>query len=264
MARKRMFDTEIINRDSFLDLSLEAKAIYFLLGIFADDEGFISPKKILRLYGGSEKMLIELIQSEFIIQFESGVVLITDWKRNNYLDQNKVRETIYIDEKKQIEFNEKSYKYESLNKVKPVLNESLTNYEIEENRIVKNNLEKNRENENSEEIICINSIENIPYKEIIEYLNFKTGHNYKYNISKTQKLIQSRINEGFEIDDFKVVIDKKYDEWKNTDMEKYLRPETLFGPKFEGYLNQNIIAKDITTDEIAKYIDWNEYLSEQS
>ena len=83
MARKRMFDSEIINRDDFLELSLEAKAIYFLLGIFADDEGFISPKKILKLYGGNDSMLYELIKSEFIIQFESGVVLITDWNINN-------------------------------------------------------------------------------------------------------------------------------------------------------------------------------------
>ena len=45
-------------------------------------------------------------------------------------------------------------------------------------------------------------------------------------------------------------------------MEKYLRPETLFGSKFEGYLNQNVIAKDLTTDDIAKYIDWNEYLND--
>ena len=257
-----MFDTEIINRDSFLDLSLEAKAIYFLLGIFADDEGFISPKKILRLYGGSEKVLNELIASDFIIQFDSGVVLITDWIRNNYLDQNKVRETIYIEEKKQVEFDDKSYKYISLNNVKQNLNQSLTNAKIEEYRIEKDNVEKDRKNESSKEIICIENYECIPYREIIEYLNFKTGHNYKYNISKTKKLIQSRLNEGFTIDDFKIVIEKKYDEWKNTDMEKYLRPETLFGSKFEGYLNQKVIAKDITTDDIAKYIDWNEYLND--
>lgn len=84
-----MFDSEIINRDDFLKLSLEAKAIYFLLGIFADDEGFISSKKILKLYGGNDSMLDELIKSKFIIQFKSGVVLITDWNINNYLNQKK-------------------------------------------------------------------------------------------------------------------------------------------------------------------------------
>lgn len=75
-------------------------------------------------------------------------------------------------------------------------------------------------------------------KEIIDYLNLKANTNYKYTTSKTQTLIKARYNEGFIIDDFKRVIDNKVSEWKNTEMEKYLRPETLFGTKFESYLNQ--------------------------
>lgn len=75
-------------------------------------------------------------------------------------------------------------------------------------------------------------------KDIVDYLNQKAGTSYKYKSSKTQTLIKARLNEDFTIDDFKVVIDKKVSEWKGSDMEKYLRPETLFGTKFEGYLNQ--------------------------
>ena len=75
-------------------------------------------------------------------------------------------------------------------------------------------------------------------KEIIDYLNLKANTNYKYTTSKTQTLIKARYNEGFIIDDFKRVIDNKVSEWKDTDMAKYLRPETLFGTKFESYLNQ--------------------------
>lgn len=75
-------------------------------------------------------------------------------------------------------------------------------------------------------------------KEIIDYLNLKANTNYKYTTSKTQTLIKARYNEGFIKDDFKRVIDNKVSEWKNTEMEKYLRPETLFGTKFESYLNQ--------------------------
>lgn len=99
MARKRMFDTEIINQDRFLDLSIEAKAIYFLLGMNADDEGFVSSKRILKLYGGTEKNLKELVSSEFIIKFTSGVVVITDWNANNWLDRRRMKETIYLDER---------------------------------------------------------------------------------------------------------------------------------------------------------------------
>ena len=264
MARKRMFDSEIINRDDFLELSLETKAIYFLLGIFADDEGFISPKKILKLYGGNENMLDELIKSKFIIQFESGVVLITDWNINNYLNQKRIRDTIYTSEKKQIEYDENTHKYIFLTNVKQKLNDSLTNVNPEEKRIEENRLEENRIEENSEDIICIENQNNIPYEEIINYLNLKTGSNYRSDIYKTRKLIQSRWKEGFKLEDFKNVIDKKTIEWFNTDMKKYLRPETLFGTKFEGYLNQDLAKNKITTKDIAKYIDWNSYINESN
>lgn len=76
-------------------------------------------------------------------------------------------------------------------------------------------------------------------KEIIDYLNISINSNYRYNSTKTQGFIKARLNEGFTVDDFKMVIDKKSKEWLGTDMEKYLRPETLFGTKFESYLNQS-------------------------
>lgn len=76
------------------------------------------------------------------------------------------------------------------------------------------------------------------YQPIINYLNEKTGKHYKHTTNKTQTVIKARWSEGFTEDDFKKVIDNKVAEWKGTDMEKFLRPETLFGTKFEGYLNQ--------------------------
>ncbi len=87
--------------------------------------------------------------------------------------------------------------------------------------------------------VNVNVIVNVDViKEIINYLNLKTNSNYSYSSNKTQRLIKTRINEGFTINDFKIVIDKKYNEWKGTEFEKFLRPETLFSNKFEGYLNQ--------------------------
>lgn len=80
--------------------------------------------------------------------------------------------------------------------------------------------------------------DNIPYKEIINYLNLKANTNYKHTTKKTKDSIKARTNEGFTLEDFKIVIDNKTNEWIGTDMEKYLRPETLFGTKFESYLNQ--------------------------
>lgn len=76
------------------------------------------------------------------------------------------------------------------------------------------------------------------YDSIISYLNEKTGKAYKATTAKTKSLINARVAEGFTVDDFKVVIDKKCTDWLGDEkMEQYLRPETLFGTKFEGYLN---------------------------
>lgn len=84
--------------------------------------------------------------------------------------------------------------------------------------------------------------ESLPFEEIVAYLNKKTGRSFKHSTKKTRDLIKSRFNEGFNLDDFKKVIEVKSEEWNGTDMSTYLRPETLFGTKFEGYLNQNIEA----------------------
>lgn len=78
-----------------------------------------------------------------------------------------------------------------------------------------------------------------PYKEIIEYLNEKTGRHYKHTAKANQRVIKARMNEGYTLEDFKTVIDKKYDEWNNdTKMKKFLRPETLFSTNFDRYLNE--------------------------
>jgi len=82
--------------------------------------------------------------------------------------------------------------------------------------------------------------EYIPYREIIFYLNEKTGSKYKVSSEKTKGLIKARWNEKFTLEDFKLVIDKKVASWTGTDQEKYLRPETLFGTKFEGYVNEKV------------------------
>lgn len=76
------------------------------------------------------------------------------------------------------------------------------------------------------------------YKAVISYLNERAGTNYKHTTKKTQVLIHARLAEGFTLEDFKVVIDKKSAEWRgDKNFAQYLRPETLFGTKFEGYLN---------------------------
>ena len=82
------------------------------------------------------------------------------------------------------------------------------------------------------------------YSEVIEYLNSKAGKSFKYTTKKTQDLIKARLADGFKKEEFFRVIDNKVKEWQGTEYEKYLRPETLFGNKFEGYLNQGVNKKN--------------------
>lgn len=93
--------------------------------------------------------------------------------------------------------------------------------------------------------------------EIIDYLNLKTNKNYKTTTQKTRALIKARMNEHFTVDDFKIVINKMCTEWMGTNMEKYLRPETLFGTKFESYLNQTLSKSEteIRIDNVNALID---------
>ena len=104
------------------------------------------------------------------------------------------------------------------------------------------NSEKNPTNNNTIYNYNNTNILNNIYSSVIDYLNEKTERKGKEKYSstspKTQTLIKARLREKYELEDFKIVIDKKCKEWLGTDMEKYLRPETLFGNKFESYLKQ--------------------------
>lgn len=76
------------------------------------------------------------------------------------------------------------------------------------------------------------------YSLVIDYLNKKANTNYRASTKNTQSFINARVKEGYAVEDFKKVIDSKSREWLGTDFEKYLRPATLFGTKFENYLNE--------------------------
>ena len=106
--------------------------------------------------------------------------------------------------------------------------------------------------EEEKEIEKDNNILSASCSEIISYLNEKAGTKYKHTTKSTQTKIHARMAEGFTIDDFKTVIDRQCNKWKGTNMAEYLRPETLFGTKFEGYLNANTeVKKQNATDKKA-------------
>ena len=100
MAERRMFAKTIIDSDAFLDMPLSTQSLYFHLSMRADDDGFINnPKKIQRMVGASDDDLKLLIAKNFIIPFESGIVVIKHWKIHNYIQSDRYRPTMYKEEK---------------------------------------------------------------------------------------------------------------------------------------------------------------------
>jgi Asp-tRNA(Asn)/Glu-tRNA(Gln) amidotransferase C subunit len=107
MAERRMFAKTIIDSDAFLDMPTSARLLYYDLSMRADDDGFLNnPKKIQRMIGCSEDDLKLLIAKNFIIPFESGVVVIKHWKIHNYIRNDRYKETVYKEEKALLETKE--------------------------------------------------------------------------------------------------------------------------------------------------------------
>ena len=247
MAQKRMFSLSVVDTDSFLEMPISSRLLYYELGMRADDDGFIDNwKKILMFTGLKEDDLKILIAKNFIIPFESGVIVIRHWRLNNYLRSDRFNPTNHQEEYQKLTLQSNNV-YELSTIGIPVGIHSIDKNSIDKNSIDKNiNILSSKLDHENDIII-----------EIIDYLNFKCGTNYKSSTTKTKKLIKARLNEKFTLEDFKTVIDKKTKEWKGTEYEKFLRPETLFGTKFEGYLNQK--EKELTTRDLAKEIDWSDY-----
>jgi uncharacterized phage protein (TIGR02220 family) len=227
MAQRRMFSKKITDTDMFLDMPLSAQALYFHLNMHADDDGFIAnTKTIRRMIGASDDDLKLLFTKQFVFAFESGVVVIKDWKIHNYIRKDTYNTTIYGDEKKQLDEDVNgSYTFRRRD-----VDDSSPQVRLGKDRLGK--VSKTYSPAKAEPPL--------PYKEIVDYLNQKAGTSYRASGKKTQSLIKARYNESFKLDDFKKVIDNKVAEWKSdSNMAKYLRPETLFGTKFESYLNQS-------------------------
>ena len=100
MAERRMFAKTIIDSDAFLDMPLSTQALYFHLSMRADDEGFINnPKKVARMIGASDDDMKVLITKNFVIPFESGIVVIKHWRIHNYIRGDRLKETVYQEER---------------------------------------------------------------------------------------------------------------------------------------------------------------------
>lgn len=110
MAERRMFAKSIIDSDMFLDMPLSAQALYFHLSMRADDDGFINnPKRVQRMIGANDDDFKLLIAKQFIIPFDSGIVVIKHWRLHNYIQKDRYKPTIYTDEKAALSLNDGVY-----------------------------------------------------------------------------------------------------------------------------------------------------------
>lgn len=103
MAQRRMFAKSVVQSDLFLEMPLTTQAVYFHLGMDADDDGFlINAKSVCRLINASEDDIKLLIAKGFLIKFRKGIVVIRDWKQNNYIQNDRYHETVCFAEKQQL------------------------------------------------------------------------------------------------------------------------------------------------------------------
>lgn len=202
MAEKRMFSKSIIDSDEFLDMPLSAQALYFHLSMRADDDGFINgPARIQRTIGCSPDDFKLLLVKRFLIQFETGVVVIRHWRIHNYIAKDRYHETMYIEEKERLFVDaNKAYSLEPTsqklfkNKVINLQNNndiSLypsciqnvynldTQISIDKNRLDKSSIDKNSIESNADNVTVDNYIDffNNNFHLITQY-EFETLNSY--------------------------------------------------------------------------------------
>lgn len=203
---------------------------------------------IFRMNESTVKLALNAFEQFKMIEIVEGIITIPNWNKHQTLDayeRKKERDRLYQEERraKQRALIEKSSDKSS----------ERTSY------VAVSDIDKEEDKEKDNNIY-------VPYKEIISYLNEKTGKKLRWDVKSNQKEIKVRFNEGYTLDDFKTVIDKKYNEWgrKPTkeelqrgikDMRIYLRPKTLFGSNFDVYLNQEQTEKVPAKPPVSKNLN---------
>lgn len=142
MAQKRMFSLSVVDTDRFLEMPISARLLYYELGMRADDDGFVGNwKKILLFTGLKEDDLKLLAVKQFIIPFDSGVIVIKHWRMNNYLQKDRIKPTIYQEELKQLGLDENNVY---------TLDTSCI-HSIDKNRLDKNSIDNHRRDKSMRE-----------------------------------------------------------------------------------------------------------------
>lgn len=191
---------------------------------------------IFRMNESTVKLALNAFEQFKMIEIVEGIITIPNWNKHQTLDayeRKKERDRLYQEERRA--------------KQRALIEKSSDKSSERTSDVAVSDIDKEEDKEKDNNIY-------VPYKEIITYLNEKTGKKLRWDVKSNQKEIKARFNEGYTLDDFKTVIDKKYHEWGRkptkeelqrgvNDMRIYLRPKTLFGSNFDVYLNQEQTEK---------------------
>ncbi len=253
-----MFDLAIVRSDQFLDMALSTQALYFHLGMNADDDGFVTPRMIMRMLGSTIDELKVLISKEFVIPFDDGVVVIKDWKNNNLIRSDRYKPTIYQKHLEKLKTNT-SNSYElgipNDNQTTTIGKPSIEENRIEENRIEENSNIKGKESKDSYArfIDFFNKIRKIyiPNARGVGYSDTKAKRQYKY-------LINQRITKK----DFEIALHNMFqDKWHIENNFKDSTAEFITRPsKFEKFVSRGepkvpIVQTPLTPEEVLAQID---------
>lgn len=261
MGVKRIVDTSFWTDDKVIELFSPEDKLFMLyvitnphttqLGIY-----HINKKNMAFELGYSldtVSVLLDRFENKYqIIRYsnETNEIAIKNYLKHSIVKGGKPVEDLLIKEINQIK--DKSLLKYIFNNIKDYNNLNLTVNNIINLLNVNDNNNDNEESYND----SVNDSLNNFVKLVIDYLNSKLGTKYSYTTKSTIKCIKARLEEGkkrnfgeYKFDDFVTVIDNKTREWMKTDMEKYLRPETLFGTKFESYLNQKDSSRPVWFDK---------------
>ena len=234
MANRRMFSLDVVDTDIFLDMPASSQNLYFHLGMRADDDGFVSsPRKITKLVNCSRDDLNVLISRGFVIAFADGIVVITHWRQNNYIQKDRYKETVYKNDLESLSIENGVYRLDT------VRIQSVNNLEAQVSI--------------GEDSIVENKTYSCAFEE------FWKEYPRKKEKSAAYKAYKATLNKGFSEDELMTAVKRYADECKKEQRDsRYIKLcSTFLGPNtpFMDYLNQNEEKPASVADFYSQFTD---------
>ncbi len=234
MANRRMFSLDVVDTDIFLDMPASSQNLYFHLGMRADDDGFVSsPRKITKLVNCSRDDLNVLISRGFVIAFADGIVVITHWRQNNYIQKDRYKETVYKNDLESLSIENGVYRLDT------VRIQSVNNLEAQVSI--------------GEDSIVENKTYSCAFEE------FWKAYPRKKEKSAAYKAYKATLNKGFSEDELMTAVKRYADECKKEQRDsRYIKLcSTFLGPNtpFMDYLNQNEEKPASVADFYSQFTD---------